>query len=416
MATLLAVSGGIDSMYLAEISFRQNLSFAVAHCNFHLREEDSDSDEAFVRGWCSSHNIRCFVKGFDTKAYAEDKKISIEMAARELRYRWFAELCLSEGFSSVSVAHNANDNAETLMLNLLRGTGSKGMRGMGRESVQDIDGIGQLIIQRPLLGTSREEIHNWMVRNGCLWREDRTNSETVYKRNRIRLDVFPVFADINPSFVRTLNEDIARFTQADDIAEDYFFENRAAVLSAEGRIDIIALLSRKHWKYLLYRLTEGHINASELESLYSSLESGRPMSGKIFGEYFCTNGQIIQSSEPRCPHDRPAIDIVDRKELTCLKQPHGILVMDAEKFHGSPLIRPWRNGDWMVPLGMRGRKKISDLMVDLKYTLEDKAYAHVVEHPDGDPSHVAALLFERIDDTLKVTGSTRKVLRIKKTD
>lgn len=416
MAVLLAVSGGIDSMYLAETSFRQNLSFAVAHCNFHLRGEESDADEAFVRDWCSSHDIRCFVKGFDTKACAEGKSISIEMAARELRYRWFAELCLSEGFTSVTVAHNANDNAETLMLNLLRGTGSKGLRGMGRKSVQEIDGVGALIIERPLLGTTRAEIYDWMVSNGCLWREDRTNGETEYKRNRIRLEAFPVFADINPSFVRTLNEDMARFTQVDEIAEDYFLESRTAVLSTEGRININALLSRKHWKYLLYRLTEGHINASELESLYSSLESGRPMAGKQFGEYFCTNRQIILSSGTGYTQAGPAVDIIDREELTCLKQPEGILVMDAGKFHGSPLIRPWRNGDWMVPLGMRGRKKISDLMVDLKYTLEDKASACVVEHPDSVPSHVAALLYERIDDTVKVTGSTRKVLKIKKAD
>ena len=208
---LLAVSGGIDSMYLANRApeLFPGARFGVAHCNFGLRGSESDGDEAFVRAWCDRHALPFYLRRFDTRAYAARNGLSIEMAARELRYAWFDELCREYGYEAVAVAHNADDNAETLVLNLLRGTGTRGLRGMG-----DRDGI-----VRPLLDTTREEIRNWMMDHGCAWREDSTNADNSPKRNRIRNEVFPVFARINPSFVRTLGEDMRRFARVDDIAD-----------------------------------------------------------------------------------------------------------------------------------------------------------------------------------------------------
>ena len=246
---LLAVSGGIDSMYLANRApeLFPGARFAVAHCNFALRGAESDADEAFVRAWCAEHGLECFVKRFDTRGYAAEHGISIEMAARDLRYAWFAELRRAGGFDAVAVAHNADDNAETLLLNLLRGTGTRGLRGMG-----DHDGI-----VRPLLDIPREDIRAWMTARGLAWRDDSTNADSTPKRNRIRNEVFPIFARINPSFVRTLGEDMRRFARVDDIADSYFRAAREGLTTETGDIRLPAVLALEHWEYVLWRLLEG---------------------------------------------------------------------------------------------------------------------------------------------------------------
>lgn len=250
MRILLAVSGGIDSMYLANRApeLFPGARFAVAHCNFGLRGAESDGDEAFVRAWCEERGIPCYVERFDTRSYADDHGLSIEMAARELRYDWFAQLREATGADAVAVAHNADDNAETLLLNLLRGTGTRGLRGMS-----DRDGI-----VRPLLETTRAEIRAWMEARGFAWREDSTNADNSPKRNRIRNEVFPVFARINPSFVRTLGDDMRRIACVDDIAECYFQSVREGLTMPDGSIRLAAVLSLEHWEYVLWRLVEGY--------------------------------------------------------------------------------------------------------------------------------------------------------------
>ena len=253
MRILLAISGGIDSMYLANKASElfPGACFAAAHCNFQLRGEESDGDERFVREWCTANGLELFVRRFDTKAAAAERGISIEMAARDLRYEWFGELCAANGFDALATAHNANDNAETLILNLLRGTGSKGLRGIsdGRCLVPSVR------ILRPMVGLSRKEIEKWMRQNGCGWREDSTNREPVVKRNIIRNEVFPVFERINPRFIDTLNADMKRFAQVDDIAEDYFLSVKDSVTDRQG-IRIDAILKLKHWEYVLWRFLE----------------------------------------------------------------------------------------------------------------------------------------------------------------
>ena len=291
MHLLLAVSGGIDSMYLANRApeLFPGARFAVAHCNFGLRGEESDGDQAFVEEWCRKRGVECFVRRFNTTGYASANHVSTEMAARELRYAWFAELCAEHGFTALVTAHNANDNAETLILNLLRGTGSRGLRGMAvsrdfhpenvslRETPPTDFVSGPLPLTeprvatvfqmgvpgdtpkllRPLLGTSRKEIAEWMKAHGCGWREDSTNGESLYKRNIVRNEVFPVFERINPGFVATLNADMKRFAQADDIAEEYFRTVYDDVCDERG-IKVDALLGCTHWKYVLYRLLESY--------------------------------------------------------------------------------------------------------------------------------------------------------------
>lgn len=257
---LLAVSGGIDSMYLLNRAGElfPGEAFVVAHCNFCLRGDESDGDEAFVCGWCKAHNVEFISTRFDTKAYARSRRISIEMAARELRYGWFAQLCLERGFRATVVAHNANDNAETLILNLLRGTGSRGVRGMAEISaLPGTDGRVELL--RPILGISRAEIEAWMTARSFTWREDSTNGDKLYKRNLIRNDVFPLFAQINPSFLRTLQRDMQHMATTDDIAEDYWSEAAPSIVSRTATgisVSVPGLLGLKHWKYVLWRVLE----------------------------------------------------------------------------------------------------------------------------------------------------------------
>ena len=289
MRILLAVSGGIDSMYLANRApeLFPGARFAVAHCNFRLRGAESDADEAFVRDWCRGHGLECFVRAFDTRDCAASRGISIEMAARELRYAWFAELCREQGFDAVAVAHNADDNAETLILNLLRGTGTRGLRGMG----------GREGILRPLLDTPRAEIRAWMEAHRCAWREDSTNADCAPKRNRIRNEVFPVFAHINPSFIQTLNGDMVRFARVDDIAEAWFRSVRDGLTTDEGAVRIPALLALEHWEYALWRLLEDcGLSGPTFEKLVALLRRYKTEprgTVTIGGKTFEGNGKVL---------------------------------------------------------------------------------------------------------------------------
>lgn len=441
---LLAVSGGVDSMYMLARSSElfPGDEVAVAHCNFGLRGSESDGDEEFVRGWCAAHGVRCFVRRFPTSEYASGNHISIEMAARDLRYAWFAELLSSEGFDAVAVAHNADDNAETLLLNLLRGTGTRGLRGMGSRGLP-----GGGVVLRPLLGISRAEIQAWMKEHGVPHREDSSNASEVYKRNKIRHSVFPVFAEINPSFLKTLGADMRHFAQVDDIAEEWFRENAPKVTEGwkEGTdgqgpvIYISSLLALPHWEYMLWRLLEPYgFDEPTLEDLKGVLLAGGTVSGKTFEapEWKAVTGSdrimlmrredAVAAGGSGCgittvidgPGDYSfggllfSVKVFDRPAGFELRQPEGRLVFDAAALPFPLKLRHWQEGDWMKPLGLGGRKKLSDLFVDLKWGLPEKARAVVLEHPDGFEGHVGALLCCRVDESLKVRPATKEILEI----
>ncbi|MDD7009664.1 MAG: tRNA lysidine(34) synthetase TilS [Candidatus Cryptobacteroides sp.] len=401
---LLAVSGGIDSMYLANRASElfPGALLALAHCNFCLRGEESDGDEAFVRQWCEERGMECHVKRFDTLGYAEAHGLSTEMAARELRYGWFAQLCSEYGYEATAIAHNADDDAETLMLNLIRGTGLRGISGMGERPG----------IVRPLLRTSREEIRKWMLEHGCSWREDSTNAQSLYKRNVLRNEIFPRLRDLNPSLTATLCEDMERFAQAGAIVEDYWLDARERVLCGDGSIDLRALLGLKHWEYVLWRLLEGSgIRKGEFEDLRDALRSGRQIGGKRFGPVVATSTRLELCATSVCDGPELLCELLPREALSSLKQEEGCLVLDADKVPQPLRIRHFQPGDWMRPLGMGGRrKKLSDILKELGYTVGSKAGVRVLEI---EGSHVGAILCSRIDETLKVDGTTSRVLRLK---
>lgn len=436
---LLAVSGGMDSMCMLDL-FSKTLSaseYAVAHCNFSLRGQESDGDQALVEARASELGVRLFVKRFDTVSYARDHGVSIEMAARELRYAWFEDLCREHGFDVLAVAHNANDNAETLMLNLLRGTGLNGLHGMAE--VTDFSAQDSLLF-RPLLEFTRKQIEGYVLTNRVPYRHDSSNFESDYKRNRIRNEVFPVFAQINPSFVRTLNREIGYFTEAGSIVDEWCRAQLPNVLVASPDVVISTakLLATSHWRYLLYYILEQYsFNSQTIASVEDLLTSDRTISGKRFESpthmLLTTRDTLMVQLLDKCTHSdeimvvrgagiynfngaRFSVEVLERTPDMPLKQMAGTLILDADKLQFPFVCRRWRQGDWLVPLGMRGKKKVSDLFADLKFNaLQKDASVLLVDTrtPDlAEQQHIAALLGHRIDDRYKVTASTRTILRI----
>ena len=426
---LLAVSGGVDSMCMAAAALQAGLPFAVAHCNFHLRGEESDADEALVRAWCEANGVECFVKHFDTAGYAAEHGVSIEMAARELRYSWFAGLCAGEpGFCAVFVAHNANDNAETLILNLLRGTGIKGICGMAERSEQVIDGV-PLTVVRPLLGVSRAQITDFVTAGNIPFREDRTNADITYKRNRIRHQILPVMEEINPSALKTLAADMENFREVSAMADSYYQDFLGEVSSADGavRVPLSALRARKHCKYLLFRLMEPYaFTRSDISDMAALLDA--PVSGKQFRSgdtvaYFTSSELVIalaqEAWEPvlvtgpgeyLCGGREVKVSVVPKPQN--LVSTDGSVMLDAASLAFPFELRPWREGDWMLPLGLGGcKRKLSDVFVTFKVPAAEKALVPLVATGDG---HILAIIgFGRIDESVKAGAATREVIRIR---
>ena len=480
---LLAVSGGIDSMCLADLWLRcfGAESFAIAHCNFHLRGEESDGDEALVTKWAEEYGVRMHRVDFDTVGYSAENGMSIEMAARELRYRWFGELCREHGYESVVVAHHADDNAETLVLNMVRGAGLKGLTGMKPISPLSFRAISplsfraseasrEIYILRPLLTFTRKQIEGHVFAWKVPYREDSTNSSVEYRRNSIRHEVFPLFARMNPSYVRTLNREMTYLSDASSIVEEWCREHvndvivslpfrtsdqlpfRQSEASGEISISITSLLEIPQWRYLLYYILEPYgFNTSVLESLENLLTSDRTISGKRFesdGYVLRTERQyltVVPKMAGQAGHDVPVIpDLIGDPFLPVrgagayhingqrivvetlpwtqdmpLKQPAGTLILDAAKLKFPFVCRGWRNGDWLIPLGMKGKKKLSDLFTDLKYGHFEKEASLVIVDCRGDMAEnqrVAAVLPVRIDDRYKVTSDTKEIIRIRITD
>lgn len=349
---LLAVSGGIDSVCLTRKVRLEGGPFAIAHCNFGLRGEESDADEAFVRSLAHSMGVPFHIKRFDTEAYASARGISVEMAARQLRYHWFGELCREFGYSGVAVAHNANDNAETLLLNLLRGTGVRGILGMKAEGFIPDPEFGDIPLLRPLLGMTRAQIEAYAAEQGLSWREDSTNAATDYKRNKIRNLVFPVFREINPRFVETLNRDMERFE-------------------------------------------------SEIPPLPDQVQArfGRPNSG------WTRSKKGMDQVQPGWEAIEEAWD-----GTLPVKQPEGMLILDADKA-GELVEGRWESGDWIRPLGAPGRKKMQDWLTDHHIPADEKPFV-VLFKSARDPHHVLAVGGFCIDHSVRVTKTTRRIIRI----
>ncbi|MFA6591980.1 MAG: tRNA lysidine(34) synthetase TilS [Bacteroidales bacterium] len=456
---LLAVSGGIDSMCMANLFLHSSLKFpfALAHCNFHLRAGESDSDEALVRDWATAEGVPFFKTDFDTQAYAADHSVSIEMAARDLRYAWFERIATDEGFGAVAVAHNANDNAETLILNLLRGTGGKGFCGMNATTSLPVTG-SKVCLVRPLLDVPRSEIAKYVQEHRIPFHNDRTNAMTEFKRNKIRNLVFPLFSDVNPDFLNALGRDMDHAVQLEGIADSYFESAKSSVLGRSDsevceRLNVQALRSLRHKDYFLFRALEPYgFDEGTLDALVRLLDEGPTLGGRTFlsPEY-----RLVTSSEELLVLRRNGVQPsrfgmnIDESEVCMtvhgigdycfsgkriavrlqplspgesLRMPPDRIALDSSEAGFPFLLRKWMPGDWFVPFGMKGKKKVSDLFTDLKFNVLDKDSSLVLVCPSM-PGYVtgriAAFLgykdgspMFRIDDCLKVTAMSETIVSL----
>lgn len=397
---LVALSGGADSVALLCVLQELGYRLEAAHCNFHLRGEESDRDERFVRQLCERRQIPLHVIHFSTGAYAASRKISIEMAARELRYRWFEELRDQGGFRVVAVAHHRDDSVETLLLNLTRGTGINGLRG-----IRPVNGM----VVRPLLGVSREAILTYLDRLGQPYVTDSTNLEDAYARNKIRLNVLPALREINPSVAESIAETASRL---DDVAEIYRHAMQEAccrVCPDGKRISIPALLKEVAPQAVLFELLHGKgFNASQIRDILRSLsgESGRLFQGAGWTLLRDREYLFLRSDAEESILSVLQERIVPVEDLPVLPREKEVACLDADRITWPLELRVWSSGDRFIPLGMQNYKKVRDYLRDRKMSLFEKEKQQVVVSG----GEIVWLVNERIDQRFRVTGQTRRVL------
>jgi len=417
---LMAVSGGIDSMVMADLFTRTGFETGIVHCNFCLRGKEADKDEELVRKFASDHGIPFFSKRFDTKGYARRKGISIQMAARELRYRFFGEIMKKQGYNVTAIAHNLNDNIETLLINLTRGTGITGLTGMRPTGSQII---------RPLLFANRETIEDYCRKNKIRYREDKSNAETKYTRNKIRHLVIPVLREINPSIEHTLNETAERLRGIDEIVAIFINKLKEEIQTEKENYVILNVSMLRLYTSnpgILFELTKpfGMTNAllRDLINIINGRTGGQVLTGT---HRIIKNRNELIVSLRKCPENVnyevdnirelrkvPIIDSVRCVNITLNFQIASDPLkafLDEQKVNFPLIIRKWHKGDSFYPLGMKEKKKLSDYFTDQKYSVPDKEKAFILES-DG---KIAWLIGERIDDRFKITESTMKALIIK---
>jgi tRNA(Ile)-lysidine synthase len=417
---LLAVSGGIDSMVMSHLFYQLNYKIGIAHCNFSLRAHESDEDEEFVHRFANERNIPFYTVRFETKSFAKKNRLSVQMAARELRYTWFEEIRLNKGYDATAVAHNLNDNIETLLINLIRGTGLAGMAGMKPLSKRII---------RPLLFASREEIINYQKKHNIIYREDKSNAETKYTRNKIRHLVIPVLKEINPSIETTLYETAERFSGFNEIVSEYISLLRETISEEKEHLIIFKINQLRTYlnnTAILFELFKPYgITNALLIDLKKVIE------GKTGGQIITESHRIIKNRKEIIISDEEAGDetryTIINEQAFCIfpgissarnvkisetfeipSDPH-IACIDSLKVTFPMTIRKWKPGDHFYPLGMNQKKKLSDYFIDNKNSKFEKENKFILES-DG---KIVWIIGDRIDDRFKITSSTKKGLLIK---
>jgi tRNA(Ile)-lysidine synthase len=405
---LLAVSGGVDSMVMAHLFIRWIKTpegrqiyprLAVAHMNFSLRGAESDRDCDFVGSWAKENHIPFFRNTVLTRDYAAKKGISLEMAARELRYQWFETLSQKEGYSYTAIAHNANDKAETLLLNLARGTGVRGLCSMREKT-------GNII--RPLLDVPRSLIEDYARVHDIPYRTDSTNLETDFARNKIRHLVMPVLEEISPNVVVRFAKNSGLFLQAQQVLDSYVREKRSECSSERG-FSIPALMSQEHMNFLLHEfLSPFGFNPSQTGPIAAAMEG---QSGKRFfsGSHilWIDRGElVIRDLVDSGMSVGVTVQQTERTPGFVIPEDPETAALDGDTL-GYPLkIRKWEPGDKFIPLGMNGFKKISDFLTDLKIPLYQKQDVYLLCSGDD----VVWVIGYRIDNRYKVTPATTTIM------
>lgn len=416
---LLAVSGGVDSMVMLDLFYRGGFTFSVAHCNYRLRGEESDKDEAFVIEKCRQYAVEYFVKPFDTKAYAEANKLSVQMAARELRFEWFNQLLQQHSFSAYATAHHGDDELETFFINLLRGSGIAGLHGI-------LPRQNKLV--HPMLFAWRDEIEDYAKDRNIVYRTDSSNSSTKYVRNQIRHQLLPLIGKINPNYREIISTNMDHVREAEKIyrKEIRRKHNEWVHMADNGfKIAIEPLVVEENAKTYLYEfLVPCGFNWSTVTDIIHALQASP---GKCF--YSATHRVVkdrdyllvevleqgkkgiyfLDENKERLESPISLSMSVGTKDIN-FQIPHDrhVAVLDYDKLHFPLKIRRWRTGDDFRPLGMSGFKKLSDFFIDEKLSVADKERTWLLLSGDD----IVWVIGQRLDDRYKVTAETQRICQV----
>lgn len=396
---LVALSGGADSVALLRVLLQLGYRCEAAHCNFHLRGAESDRDEAFVACLCETLRVPLHKADFQTKEYAAERGISIEMAARELRYAWFESLLPVCGARVIAVAHHRDDSVETFLLNLVRGTGIKGLKGIAAVN-------GRVV--RPMLGVSRADILDYLEALQQDYVTDSTNLVDEYMRNKIRLNVLPLLRELNPSVDDTLAETAMRLSDTSAVYQQAMHEAVQRVRK-ENCISIAGLLAEVAPQALLYELLYPlGFNSAQVGEVFRSLkaESGRRFLSKEWELLKDRDFLLLRPVGGEYPAPELLVQEADKDSVE-IEKDNRIAFLDADTVMQPLVLRKWQSGDAFVPFGMKGKKSVRNYLKDRKKTLFEKENQYVVFNVSGE---VVWLVNERIDDRFKVTGKTQRVL------
>lgn len=405
---IVGLSGGCDSVVLIHILHRMGYRCMAAHCNFHLREEESDQDEHFVEKFCAELNIPLEITHFDTLNYAKEHQLSIELAARELRYKWFESLRQKHNAEAIAVGHHADDQAETLLMHLVRGSGLNGLCGMHPRN-------GHIV--RPLLCVGREAIEQYALQEGLHYVTDSTNADTQIRRNYFRHEVIPLLEKLNPQIVATLSRTCEHLQGYQQFIQAETTQLRETCLVKEGNtdyIDLKQLCRHESWKTWLYELlTPYGLQGDQVEQLTRSIHAQH-------------SGKQYMSASHRCLLDRTKLilqPLISKTEVvpTLLQRSYTredmssfppadapTVCIDADKVKGTLHLRHWQEGDTFRPIGMKGNKKLSDFFTDQKLSVFEKEEVWIV----CDDEHIVWVAGYRMDDRYKITADSHTILEL----
>lgn len=410
---LLAVSGGVDSMVLLDLFYKLKFDICVAHCNFQLRGKESDADELLVREICQDGYIPYFINSFYTLEFAKENKLSIQLAARKLRYDWFQEI-ISLGFDYVLTAHHLDDNVETFLINFTRGTGLEGLTGIPAQNENII---------RPLLPFSRDEIENYAKDNKIQWREDSSNASDKYFRNKLRHNIVPTLKELNTGFLDSFQNTLHHLQQAESLVNDaskLVFEKVVKEKGNQLEIHLNSLLEFQNYKAYLYQWLKA-FGFSAWNDIYDLVEA---QSGK---QVFSETHVLLKDREKLLLSER---NLINKSEVFIIESIESkvniplklifsrfsgdkhvnanCIFVDEDKINFPLIIRKWQEGDYFYPAGMNGKKKLSKYFKDEKYSLLDKENQWLLCSED----QIIWVIGKRADQRFIATETTQQNIKI----
>ena len=411
---LLTVSGGIDSVVLVHLCKKIQLEIGVAHCNFQLRDTESDEDELFVQELCTQYNIPIFIQKFSTSDYAVQRKLSTQLAARELRYNWFNEIIENNNYDYIVTAHHLDDQIETFLINLTRGTGLEGLTGIPEQNDKII---------RPLLIFSRNEIENFANKNQIDWREDSSNASDKYLRNKIRHAVVPVLKQLNPSFLTSFQETLNHLKQSVELVEDVtaiMYERIVTQLDNKIQINIEELLKLKNYKSYLYQWLKeyGFTAWNDIYNLPHT-QSGKQVFSNSYILLKDRNYLLLSPKEKEelkesffinenLKNHKVPLNLSFCNISYISNSDNNIIFVDEDKLQFPLEIRKKKEGDSFYPSGMNGKKKLSKYFKDEKYSLLEKEEQWLLVSNN----EIVWVIGKRADQRFLANENTQNTLKI----